>query len=109
MRMTDEAFPWIADGRAHPLPEGRVPDVRHAPPWTVEERADSFIIRDGERRVICYLYFVDTKQKFHRNSLTRDEAWLVCRHITAMPYPQAPSASNADPSPACGGRMIVIE
>lgn len=93
--MTDEAFPWIVDGRAHPLPQSRVPDGRLTPPWTVEERADSFVIRDGKSRAICYVYFVDTKQKFRGNSLTRDEAWLVCRHITAMPCAQAPGKSGA--------------
>ncbi len=53
-----------------------MPERRRFPlPWTVEQRAENFIIRDANGLALAYFYFDDEPQRrAATDRLTRDEA-----------------------------------
>jgi hypothetical protein len=53
------------------MPERR----RFPPPWSIEERAACFIVRDGNRQALAYVYYeTEAGRRSSANLLTRDEA-----------------------------------
>jgi hypothetical protein len=36
---------------------------RRPPPWSIEERTESFIVKDGNGQQLAYLYFEDEPQR----------------------------------------------
>ena len=55
------------------------------PPWTVEETDACFIIRDGDRQALAYVYCEDEPgRRTAAKLLTRDEARRIAANI-AMP------------------------
>jgi len=51
---------------------------RLAPPWTVDEQTESFIIKDANGQPLAYVYLEDQPQRqMSMKRLTRDEAILV--------------------------------
>jgi hypothetical protein len=83
--MTDEAFPWISDVSADSSSERPVPEDRFFPPWTIETRRESFVIRDAKCRPLGYVYFVEPHQQCSATLLTRDEAWRIAAYIAKLP------------------------
>jgi hypothetical protein len=62
-----------------------VPSRRFPPPWSIEERQESFIVKDANGQQIAYLYFEDEPQRqMFMKSLTKDEAYWIARGITRL-------------------------
>jgi len=60
---------------------------RHfSPPWSIEERQESFIVTDANGQAVAYLYFEDEPQRqMSMKRLSRDEAFLIAVNITKLP------------------------
>jgi hypothetical protein len=66
--------------RAMPSPR------RFPPPWSIEERQESFIVKDANGQQIAYLYFEDEPQRqMSMKRLSRDEAFLIAVNIAKLP------------------------
>ncbi len=62
------------------------PQRRFPPPWTVDETDACFIIRDGNRQAISYVYFQDEPGRRTTDKLlTRDEARRIAANIAKLP------------------------
>jgi hypothetical protein len=70
---------------------------RFPPPWSIEERQESFIVKDANGQQLAYLYFEDEPQ--------RDEAFLIAVNIAKLPsvprqilkdIPQPPNSASRD-------------
>jgi hypothetical protein len=54
------------------------------PPWSIEERQESFIVKDATGQQLAYLYFEDEPQRqMSMQRLSRDEAFLIAVNIIA--------------------------
>ena len=79
---------------------------RFPPPWSIEERRESFIVKDANGQQIAYLYFEDEPQRrMSMNRLTRDEAFLIAVNIAKLPsvprqilkdIPRPPNTASRD-------------
>jgi hypothetical protein len=59
---------------------------RFTPPWTIDEQAESFIVRDAKGQALAYVYFEDPFQRqSSMKRLSRDEAFLVAVNIAKLP------------------------
>lgn len=59
---------------------------RFPPPWRVEERDESFIVRDASGQALAYLYFEDEPQRqMSMKRLSRDEARRIAANIAKLP------------------------
>jgi hypothetical protein len=59
---------------------------RFPPPWSIEERQESFIVTDGNGQHLAYVYFEDESQRrLSMKRLTRDEAFLIAVNIAKLP------------------------
>jgi hypothetical protein len=66
--------------RAMPSPR------RFPPPWSKEERQESFIVKDANGQQIAYLYFEDEPERqMPMKRLSRDEAFLIAVNIAKLP------------------------
>jgi len=51
---------------------------RFPPPWSIEERQESFVVTDANGQHVAYVYFEDESQRrLSMKRLTRDEAFLI--------------------------------
>ena len=59
---------------------------RFPSPWSIEERTESFIVKDATRQPIAYVYFEDepTRQRTAKR-VSRDEAFLIAINIAKLP------------------------
>ena len=65
---------------------------RFPPPWSIEERQESFIVKDANGQQIAYLYYEDEPQRqMSMKRLSRDEAFLL-----AVEHRQAAKRAAAD-------------
>jgi hypothetical protein len=61
-------------------------DSRFPPPWSVEETDACFIVKDGNRQALAFVYFEDKPGKrTAANLLTRDEARRIAENIAKLP------------------------
>jgi hypothetical protein len=82
------------------------------PPWSIEERQESFIVKDAAGQQIAYLYFEDEpQQQMSMKRLSRDEAFLIAvlpnvprQILKDIPRPPN-SASRDDLPPTRQGRQ----
>jgi hypothetical protein len=59
---------------------------RFPPPWSIEERQESFIVRDASGQQIAYLDFEDEPQRqLSTRRLSRDEARRIAANIAKLP------------------------
>jgi hypothetical protein len=64
----------------------RVPARRFPPPWTAEETAPCFIVRDANGQALAYVYFEDEPgRRAAANLMTRDEARRIAAHVAKLP------------------------
>jgi hypothetical protein len=86
--------------RAMPSPR------RFPPPWSIEERQESFIVKDANGQQLAYLYFEDEPQRqMSMKRLSRDEAFLIAVNIAKLPsvprqilkdIPRPPNSASRD-------------
>jgi hypothetical protein len=79
---------------------------RFPPPWSIEERQESFIVKDANGQMLAYLYFEDESQRqMSMNRLSRDEAFLLAMNIAKLPsvprqilkdIPRPPNSASQD-------------
>ncbi len=59
---------------------------RFPPPWSVEESAACFIVRDHHGQALAYVYFEDEPgRQSAAKLLTRDEARRIAANIPKLP------------------------
>ncbi len=79
---------------------------RFPPPWSIEERQESFIVKDAGGQAPAYLYFEDEPQRqLSTKRLSRDEAFLIAVNIAKLPsvprqilkdIPRPPNTASRD-------------
>jgi hypothetical protein len=84
---------------------------RFPPPWSIEERQESFIVTDANGQYLAYVYFEDESQRqmstkrLSMKRLTRDEAFLIIVNIAKLPsvprqilkdIPRPPNSASRD-------------
>ena len=79
---------------------------RFPPPWSIEERTESFIVKDANGQQLAYLYFEDEPQRqLSTKRLSRDEAFLIAVNIAKLPsaprqilkdIPRPPNSATQD-------------
>jgi hypothetical protein len=79
---------------------------RFPPPWSIDERTESFIVKDATGQPIAYLYFEDEPQRqVSTKRLSRDEAFLIAVNIAKLPsvprqilkdIPRPPNSASRD-------------
>ena len=73
--------PCVASWMAVPAPPRRFP-----PPWTVEETAPCFIVRDHNGQALAFVYCEDEPgRRTTAKLLTRDEARRIAANIAKLP------------------------
>jgi DNA-directed RNA polymerase specialized sigma24 family protein len=59
---------------------------RFPPPWSVEEQAACFIVRDHNGQALAYVYFEEESAgRAAAKLLTRDEARRIAANIAKLP------------------------
>jgi len=59
---------------------------RFPPPWSIEERQESFIVKDANGQQLAYLYFEDEPQRqMSMKRLSRDETFFIAVNIAKLP------------------------
>ena len=79
---------------------------RFPPPWSIEERQESFIVKDANGQALAYLYFEDEPQRqMSMKRLSRDEARRIAANIGKLPrvprqilieIPRPPNTASRD-------------
>jgi hypothetical protein len=75
-------------------------------PGRIEERQESFIVKDANGQQLAYLYFEDEPQRqMSMKRLSRDEAFLIAVNIAKLPsvprqilkdIPRPPNSASQD-------------
>ena len=62
-------------------------DRRFPPPWDFEEHNQNcYIVRDGNRQALAYVYFeAEARRRTAAGLLTRDEARRIAANIAKLP------------------------
>jgi hypothetical protein len=79
---------------------------RFPPPWSIEERQESFIVTDANGHALAYVYFENEAQRrLSTKRLTRDEAFLLAVNLAKLPsvprqilkdIPRPPNSASRD-------------
>jgi hypothetical protein len=63
-----------------------MPNRRFPPPWSIEERAESFIVKDAAGQTLAYVYFEDEPQRaMSMRRISRDEARRIAVNFAKLP------------------------
>jgi hypothetical protein len=84
-----------------------MPSTRRFPsPWSIEESAACFIVRDGGKQALAYVYYeTESGRRSSAKLLTRDEAFLIAVNIAKLPsvprqilkdIPRPPNSASRD-------------
>jgi hypothetical protein len=83
-----------------------MPNRRFPAPWSIEERTESFIVKDANGQPLAYVYFEDEPQRqMSMKRLSRDEAFLLAVNIAKLPsvprqivkdIPRPPNSASRD-------------
>jgi hypothetical protein len=83
-----------------------MPPRRFPPPCSIEESSACFIVRDGDKRALAYVYFENEPgRRSIAKLLTRDEAFLIAVNIAKLPkvprqilkdIPRPPNSASRD-------------
>jgi hypothetical protein len=79
---------------------------RFPPPWSIEEGAACFIVRDHDKQALAYVYYEnESGRRSSAKLLTRDEAFLIAVNIAKLPsvprqilkdIPRPPNSASRD-------------
>jgi hypothetical protein len=59
---------------------------RFPPPWSIDERTESFVVKDANGQQLAYIYFEDEPQRaMSMRRISRDEARRIAGNITKLP------------------------
>ena len=58
---------------------------RFPPPWTVDETAECFIVRDATGQALGYFYFHGSKSTSGSKRLSKDEARQMAFNVAKLP------------------------
>jgi hypothetical protein len=59
---------------------------RFPPPWSIEEGAACFIVRDGDKQALAYVYYENEPgRRSAAKLLTRDDAFHIAVNIAKLP------------------------
>jgi hypothetical protein len=65
-----------------------MPARRFPPPWSVEEQAACFVVRDHIGQALAYVYFEDKPgRRLAAKLFTRDEARRIAANFAKLPDP----------------------
>jgi hypothetical protein len=65
---------------------GTVMKRRFPAPWRVDERPESYVVKDGRGRPLAYVYFEDEpRRQMSTQRIGKDDAWQLARAITRIP------------------------
>jgi len=55
-------------------------------PWSIEKSSACFIVRDGGKQALAYVYFeIEARRRSSAKLVTRDEAFLIAVNIAKLP------------------------
>jgi hypothetical protein len=79
---------------------------RFPPPWSIEESSACFIVRDGDKHALAYVYYEnESGRRSTAKLLTRDAAFLIAVNIAKLPnvprqilkdIPRPPNSASRD-------------
>ena len=58
---------------------------RFPPPWTAEEIAGGYVVRDANGQSLAYVYARESERDASTDMLTKDEARRIARNIAKLP------------------------
>jgi len=103
-RVLSRRHPAAHKARQHVAP-GAMPR-RFPPPWSIDESEACFIVRDGDKQALAYVYFENEPgRRSSAKLLTRDEAFLTAVNIAKLPsvprqilkdIPRPPNSASRD-------------
>ena len=66
--------------------KSRYPARRFPPPWSIEELAECFIVRDKNGQALAYVYFEDEPgRRSAAKLLSGDEARRIAANVAKLP------------------------
>jgi hypothetical protein len=87
-----EADHAVAIGRAAAIPAAPIRRTRgmiarrSAPPWSVDELVERFVVRDANGHALAHVYFEEKpERRAAAHMLNRDEARRIAAHIAKLP------------------------
>jgi hypothetical protein len=63
-----------------------MPSRRFPPPWTIEDNAACFVVKDSNGQALAYVYFENEQgRRTAANLLSKDEARRIAVNIAKLP------------------------